>query len=127
MTSPHVVIVEDNEDSASALSIMFSAAGYGVSVAHTATAAIAACRAASVDRGAVADLMLLDLSLPDADGLTVLAATTASGVAPRVTVALTGYDDKRTAAKCRAAGCREVLLKPVSLTHLLEQAKGWTK
>jgi CheY-like chemotaxis protein len=127
VTSPHVVIVEDNTDSASALSIMFSVSGYRVSVAHTATAAIAACHAASVDRGAVADLMLLDLSLPDADGLTVLAAATASGVAPRVTVALTGHNDKQIAAKCRAAGCRDVLVKPVSLRHLIEQAKGWTK
>jgi DNA-binding response OmpR family regulator len=125
--APHVIIVEDNDDTAHALSVVFSTSGYGVSVAHTVHAAIEACRALRAERGAVADLMLLDLTLPDGDGLTALARATAAGAAPRVTVALTGHDDAAIVAQCRAAGCVDVMLKPVSLTDLVARANAWTR
>ena len=79
-------------------------------VAGTVAAAIAACYETPVD------LMLLDVTLPDGDGLDVLAQATTT---PRVTLALTGWDEPAVIARCRAAGCRDVLLKPVSARTLL--------
>jgi len=125
--APHVIIVEDNDDTAHALFVVFSASGYGVTVAHTASAAAEACQTVRATRGRAADLMLLDLTLPDSGGLTALARATAAGVAPRVTVALTGHDDAAIVAECRAAGCLEVMLKPVSLTDLVTRANAWTR
>jgi DNA-binding response OmpR family regulator len=119
-----VVIVEDDADVAEALRLFFGAAGYEAHVANSAAAAVAACKTAA-ERGTVADLMLLDLSLPDAGGLTALAAATASGVRPRVTIALTGHTDPGTAAECRAAGCRDVIVKPVAMRELVARAAVW--
>jgi len=121
---PHVVIVEDNDDVAGALQLLFRTSGYEVSVACTAAAALATCRAVA-ERGAVADLMLLDLSLPDASGLQALQATAAAGVRPRVTVALTGHSDPQVVAACRAAGCHDVMVKPVGVRDLVARAATW--
>lgn len=120
----HVVIVEDNGAVASMLETAFRASGYYVSVAATAAAAVAACEAA-VAHGMRADLMLLDLSLPDASGLSALERAIAGGVAPRITVALTGHADPAVAAACRASGCRDVLVKPLSVRELLSRAAAW--
>jgi len=123
-TKPHVVIVEDNDDAATALQILFRGSGYTVSVASTAAQAFAACRSAAA-QGSVADLMLLDLSLPDASGLDALEAAVAARVQPRITVALTGDADPDVAATCRAAGCHEVMVKPVGARELLGLAARW--
>ena len=38
---------------------------------------------------------------------------------PSLTLAMTGHDDDITRARCMAAGCAEVLLKPVPINDLL--------
>ena len=65
------------------------------------------------------DLMLLDVSLGDEDGLAVLEALRADGGVLPATVAMTGHDDAATRARCLAAGCVAVLLKPVPTRELL--------
>jgi two-component system response regulator VicR len=67
-TEPLVLIVEDDSDLATTLSQVLIAAGYRVLVAESGAAARATLEHVSPD------LMLLDLILPDADGL-VLATT----------------------------------------------------
>ena len=69
--------------------------------------------------------VLLDLTLPDGDGLTVLERLTSRGAAPRVTVALTGHDDEVTRNRCLRAGCRAVLVKPMSTLALPGQLATW--
>jgi DNA-binding response OmpR family regulator len=69
--------------------------------------------------------MLLDVSLPDGDGLEVLAQVAGTAAAPTVTVALTGHDDESIVTRCREAGCRDVLLKPVPVRELLRRASEW--
>jgi CheY-like chemotaxis protein len=118
-TSPDVLIVEDHFFSADALRLMFEAAGYRVRLAASAEEAIAACAAQRPD------LMLLDLSLPDGDGLDVLARTATAGTTPRVTAALTGHDRADIVTRCRQAGCVAVLLKPVTPGTLLVHAAEW--
>jgi CheY-like chemotaxis protein len=73
----------------------------------------------------VPELLLLDVTLPDGEGLEVLERLRAAGRLPRVTVALTGHDDEALAARCRAAGCRDVLLKPVPIRVLLAKTSEW--
>jgi CheY-like chemotaxis protein len=114
-----VLVVEDNDLAAGALEALFESFGYVVRTANTVQAAIAACT------GEPTDLMLLDLTLPDGDGLSVLAAVKRVGGLPRTTVALTGHDDPDITARCLAAGCREVLLKPVAARELLARAAVW--
>jgi CheY-like chemotaxis protein len=70
--------------------------------------------------------MLLDLTLPDGDGMRVLQTLAADGLAPRVTVALTGRDDPDTVQRCLDAGCAAVLGKPVPIRELLRRMAEWT-
>jgi DNA-binding response OmpR family regulator len=100
-----------------ALSLLLESGGYRVSVAHDIRAALGSGR---TDPPA---LTLLDITLPDGDGLTLVEPLHAAGCG-RV-VALTGHDDPETRARCLAAGCSEVLVKPVPARELLARAKAW--
>lgn len=115
---PHVLIVEDDENVTSALRALFEATGHRVSSAASVDEAIAAC---VNDPPAV---MLLDLTLPDGDGLEVLSALARLGVPVPPTAALTGHDLPEVAERCRQAGCREVLLKPFPPRELLAKVAG---
>ncbi|MFL5577968.1 MAG: PleD family two-component system response regulator [Gemmatimonadaceae bacterium] len=116
---PLVLLVEDSDLVTAALRVLFEETGRRVRVAPTVAAAIAACAEEPPA------LMLLDLTLPDGDGLGVLAAVRERGTAPRVTVAMTGHDDDATRARCLAAGCADVLAKPVPVRELLRRTDGW--
>ena len=106
-------MVEDSADVGDAMRMLLEAGGHEVRVARTVADAIAACNESPID------LMLLDLTLPDGDGLEVLARATSQ---PTVTLALTGWDEPAIIERCRAAGCREVLLKPIPARELLALA-----
>jgi CheY-like chemotaxis protein len=113
------MVAEDNELVCDAMRVLFEETGHRVTTVPSIVAAVAAATADPVD------LMLLDLGLADGDGLEVLKHLGAANALPRVSVALTGRDEPEIVAACRAAGCREVLLKPVPARELLRLARGW--
>lgn len=117
----HVLIVEDNALVSSAMRILLEASGHTVSEAATVAQALAMVQAASDPP----DVALLDLTLPDGDGLTILSRLRELGRAPRVCVAVTGHDDPRVRARCLAAGCHDVLLKPVPARELSRLVTSW--
>jgi DNA-binding response OmpR family regulator len=117
---PHILIVDDSADITGALRVLFEETGNDVSVANTIRDAVAVADARTVD------VMLLDLTLPDGDGLTVLATMRARDIEPRVTAALTGRAEPEIAARCTAAGCQAVLVKPVPIAELLRRVREWT-
>ena len=96
-----------------ALRLLLEAAGFEVTLATTAAEAMA------WPHDVRADVMLLDLGLPDADGLSVVTALDARGVKPAAVYAMTGHSDAATRERCLAAGCDEVLIKPVPVQQLL--------
>lgn len=65
------------------------------------------------------DVMLLDVTLPDGDGLSVLTMLRKSNRLPPRTIALTGHDDEEVRQRCIGAGCIDVLLKPVPIARLV--------
>ncbi len=113
MPQTRLLIVEDSELTASALRLLFEESGYEVSLAFSVKTA--------VDMGMEQqpDVMLLDIKLPDGDGLSVLQQLRDANCAPRNTVALTGHDDDEMRERCLDAGCADVLLKPVPIAQLL--------
>jgi CheY-like chemotaxis protein len=116
---PHVLVAEDNTLVADAMRLLFEETGHRVTTAGTIVEIV---RAASSDP---VDLLLLDLGLEDGDGLEVLSQLAAVDKLPRVTVALTGRDEPEVIERCRAAGCRAVLLKPVPVVELLRRSREW--
>ena len=114
-----VLIVDDSPHVTGPLRILFEETGRRVSLAASVAEAIRSCEEERPD------LMLLDVTLPDGDGLDVLAHLAGGISSPTVTVALTGHDDASTVLRCRAAGCADVLLKPVPVRELLRRANEW--
>lgn len=111
--TPHVLVAEDNQLVCDAMRVLFGETGHRVSIAgHVA-------EIVDIAASDPVDLLLLDLGLADGDGFDVLASLETQGVRPRVIVALTGRDEPEIVARCKAAGCVAVLLKPVPARELL--------
>jgi DNA-binding response OmpR family regulator len=108
----HVLLVEDSELARDALRQLLQITGHRVSVAATVAEALQAAR------GERPDLVLLDLTLPDGDGLQIVSELLLEENPPTF-VALTGHDTREVAARCIAAGCASVLVKPVTSKELL--------
>lgn len=109
----HVLVVEDNHHVTAAMRLLLESAGHRVSLADGVASAVAVCRSDPPS------LMLLDLTLPDGDGLSALALLGEGGGPLPLTVALTGDDTPGKRARCLAAGCVDVLIKPVPARTLL--------
>jgi DNA-binding response OmpR family regulator len=116
----HVLVVEDNDLVASAMRLLMESGGHRVSMARTAAEARAVALADEVD------LMLLDLTLPDGDGLHLLAELAEAGRSPRTTVLLTGHEEDATRRRALSAGCSDVWIKPVPARELLERVRRLT-
>ena len=116
---PHVLVAEDNTLVAGAMRLLFEETGHRVTTAGSIVDVVAAATSDPVD------LLLLDLGLSDGDGLEALEQLRERGALPRVIVALTGRDEPDVIERCKAAGCRDVLLKPVPVGELLRKSREW--
>ena len=106
-----VLVVEDDEDTRHVYSAGLGHVGYRVITAATGTDGLRAARDEHPD------VILLDLSLPGADGWEVvrcLKASQATGDIPVLVV--TGYSN--LADRARAEGCAGYLTKPIRLDTL---------
>lgn len=119
-TPAHILVVEDSALVASAMRILLEDAGHRVSEAASVREAVAVAAADSH-----IDLMLLDLKLADGDGLSVLAQLREREREPKIAIAITGYDDPVERERALAAGCRDVLLKPVPARELPRLVAHW--
>lgn len=109
------MIVEDSSLVTDAFAVLFGEAGYEVHSARTVADAVELGKRTRID------LILLDLTLPDGSGLDVLSALRQSGQLPRATLAMTGHTGGGVRERCLAAGCADVLTKPVPIRELLRQ------
>ncbi|MGK2962408.1 MAG: response regulator [Gemmatimonadaceae bacterium] len=110
---PRILLVEDSTMISGALKMLLEAGGFDV------TLAVSAAEAEAWEGPAAPDVMLLDVGLPDGDGLSVISVLDRRGFRPAVTYAMTGHGDEETRARCIAAGCDDVLIKPVPVQLLL--------
>ena len=119
MGAPYILLVEDSALVSDAMRVLFEETGHRVTTSASIADTVAAATAGPVD------VLLLDLGLQDGDGLAVLEELGRLNALPKVSVALTGRDEPDVIARCRAAGCREVLLKPVPARELLRMTREW--
>lgn len=107
-----VLVVEDGEDAAAALTALLRLHGFDARSVRTGAGALAA---ATVSRPQV---VLLDLGLPDADGCDVLRRLRALADPPEVVV-VTGHADQARRRAAEAAGVAGYLIKPADPTALM--------
>ncbi len=107
-----ILIVEDERVLAKNFRDKLSAHGFEVKIAHTGRDALA------VNDRFGPDLILLDVRLPDTDGITLLPKLRAGAPATSVIV-MTAHGNERIAVDAMKGGAAEYLSKPIDLDELL--------
>jgi CheY-like chemotaxis protein len=119
--SLRLLIVDDHADSARALSRLFRHEGHTVITAHTMSGALALV----VGQQPV-DVLLSDIGLPDGDGCELLRRLRAFYGRELPAVALSGLGDEDTLKRCREAGFRAFLLKPLTFEQVRDEVLALT-
>ena len=114
MAPPRVLVVEDDADGREPLGEILRLQGYAVAGAADGVTAIA-------QLGDGFDVVILDLGLPDVEGLDVIRAARALPDGRPDVVVFTGHH--RLQADAEAAGCTAFVLKP-DLDELLARLTG---
>jgi CheY-like chemotaxis protein len=113
--SLHLLVVDDNEDAGQMLGLYLETAGYRVTVAHSAHAALAAVGTEPPD------VFLLDIGLPDMDGNELARCLRRLPQCAAATlIAVTGYGQQADRARTAAAGFDHHFVKPVDMAPLLD-------
>ena len=106
-----VLVVDDDIDNARALSYLFDVWGCRAEYAINGIVAL------SIAQRFVPDIVILDLKLPDTRGAQVTRQLRADPNLRKVRiVAITGSSKSEDRERALAAGCDEVLLKPVPIS-----------
>ena len=113
MPAKEILIVDDEVGIRELLSEILQEEGYRVSLAENATAA-RAYRAREQPA-----LVLLDIWMPDTDGVTLLREWAASGLLTMPVIMMSGHGTIETAVEATKIGAFDFLEKPVGLQKLL--------
>ena len=122
LARPVVLVVEDDLGTWNLLRDLLEPAGYAVESAPDGVSALARLAAGGVD------LLLLDLMLPDLDGLELcrqVRASEAHARLPIIMLTALGSDAQRHAGF--AAGADDYVTKPFNLQELLDRVAVWTR
>ena len=113
MSTPHILVVDDEADIRGLLKEILSEEGYEVDVAANAAQARAS-RARQIP-----DLVLLDIWMPDVDGITLLREWSAAATDGCPVVMMSGHGTVETAVEATRLGAFDFVEKPLSLAKLL--------
>ena len=118
MSTAHVLVIDDEADIRALIKEILSEEGYGVTVAADAEEAR---RARAADKF---DLMLLDIWMPDTDGITLLREWSESGDLACPVVIMSGHGTVDTAVEATRLGAFDFVEKPLSLAKLLRTVEA---
>ncbi len=113
MTASRILVVDDEADIRSLLKEILSEEGYDVEVAAD------AAQARSSRAAQVPDLVLLDIWMPDTDGITLLREWSMTDGYDCPVVMMSGHGTVETAVEATRLGAFDFVEKPLSLTKLL--------
>ncbi len=118
MSTSHVLVVDDEADIRALIQEILSDEGYGV------TAAANANEARSARADAKFDLILLDIWMPDTDGITLLREWNEAGDLACPVVIMSGHGTVDTAVEATRLGAFDFVEKPLSLAKLLRTVES---
>jgi DNA-binding NtrC family response regulator len=113
MSTPHVLVVDDEDDIRALIKEILSDEGYEVT-----NAADAAEARAARDEGKF-DLILLDIWMPDTDGISLLREWSEHGELDCPVVIMSGHGTVDTAVEATRLGAFDFVEKPLSIAKLL--------
>ncbi len=113
MSVPHILVVDDEPDIRSLVKEILEDEQYTVTVAEDGDAARKALR----DRRP--DLVLLDIWMPEVDGITLLKEWSEDDGLPCPVIMMSGHGTVETAVEATRLGAYDFLEKPLSLAKLL--------
>jgi DNA-binding NtrC family response regulator len=113
MSTPHILVVDDEADIRGLLKEILSEEGYEVDVAANAAQARAS-RARQIP-----DLVLLDIWMPNVDGITLLREWSVGATDGCPVVMMSGHSTVETAVEATRLGAFDFVEKPLSLAKLL--------
>ena len=118
MSSSHVLVVDDEADIRALIQEILSEEGYGVTAAADAVEA----REARAEKSF--DLILLDIWMPDTDGITLLREWSDGGELNCPVVIMSGHGTVDTAVEATRLGAFDFVEKPLSLAKLLRTVEA---
>jgi two-component system nitrogen regulation response regulator NtrX len=118
MSAPHVLVVDDEADIRALIQEILNDEGYKVTAAADANEARAA-RAKNKF-----DLILLDIWMPDTDGITLLREWSDGGDLNSPVVIMSGHGTVDTAVEATRLGASDFVEKPLSLAKLLRTVEA---
>jgi two-component system phosphate regulon response regulator PhoB len=119
MAQGEILIVEDDEDILELLRFNLSREGFRVSTADC------GCQALNRVGGGTPDLVILDLSLPDMDGLEICSRLRSAGKSRDVPVLiLTARDSDEAVVNGLESGADDYLAKPFSVAELIARVRA---
>lgn len=115
LASPKILVIEDYTDTRELLSVLLHQQGYQVLQARSGPEGLlTAC-------GALPDLVIMDLALPEMDGIEVARRIRETAGLSHVPIFIvSAYLTPQVQAEIRAAGCAEMFGKPFDFDSLLE-------
>ena len=113
MTVPYILVVDDERDIRELVKEILEDEGYEVSIANN---GLEARRARRIRRP---DLILLDIWMPDVDGITLLKEWSEEGSLDSPVIMISGHGTVETAVEATRLGAYDFIEKPLSLAKLL--------
>ncbi|MEY4762785.1 MAG: hypothetical protein RLZZ200_2641 [Pseudomonadota bacterium] len=113
MSAGKILVVDDESDIRTLLKEILSEEGYEVEVAAD------AAQARTARARAVPDLVLLDIWMPDTDGITLLREWSGAATEECPVVMMSGHGTVETAVEATRLGAFDFVEKPLSLAKLL--------
>ena len=117
--SKHILVIDDDMTSLDIVSYFFEERGYRVDRCADGKSAI------EYVRNTVPDLLIVDLMMPEINGVETVRQMRSSGLSKTPVIAFTAVDDAELHKQAVEAGCNEVLTKPCPTERLLKHIKRY--
>lgn len=115
LAAPTILVIEDSSDTRELLSVLLHQQGYKVMQAQSGLEGLLKAR------GNYPDLILMDLTLPEMDGIEAARRIHETPELSHVPIfVVSAYLNPEIEAEVRAAGCVEMFSKPFDFDSLLE-------
>jgi DNA-binding NtrC family response regulator len=115
---PHILVIDDEPDICSTVKGILEDEGYVVSVAESGETA------KNIVRSTSPDLLLLDIWMPDIDGISLLKEFTSEIAINVPVIMMSGHGTIETAVEATRLGAKDFIEKPLSLAKLLHTVQN---